>query len=1099
MSLPHLSNDQRQRPILGLIFSRDRAYQLDAVLRSFRRHCRDRQHVNLVVLYSNTKPEFDRRYEQLAKEYSEVRFFAETDFRTQVLTLVREHAAVLFMVDDNIFVESFDLKLLERALLQTPRALGGSLRLGQNTSYCFSLNIEQPPPRFTPLENELFKYLWQTTAGDFGYPLEVSSSLYLTTVVEPILEKMPFRNPNTLEAGLAAAASGMSRSYPELICYETSRAFCVPLNLVQNEFQNRAANDSEMTAESLGRRYDAGWRVDVARMKGFQPPACHHLLALPEINVAGKYPADVDPFQTTISVVIPCFNQGRFLTDCLESLASQTEPPQEVLVVNDGSTDAETLAYFERLPNYQFPFLIRVLHKPNGGVSSARNWGIDRARCEIVVLLDGDDKLPPVALEEYRLAFGRQPEIDVFYPDMTTFGNEHQHLCGSSFNAWRQTQTNYLLSSSAVRRRVFDAGYRFDERLRKGFEDWDFWTRVCALGPFRAAPLKVLAFYYRQWGYSMLSAVDHDNVVAQIRSNHAAAGIWNESIADELRRTTAPSHCLFSRNPKRYGTHYEFCVNPEGKIAEFLSADLQSRYVWFGHPPADWIAAMQMTVHGALAAHSVAAVAFVDSKTNAPFAIVYDRYWFLKHTFGYWKRSANAGPVVVVETRGQRQMVVTKITRYRRSPNSVRQFAGDHLGNRRVAEMLPAACHTDCQVAEDAWRWLAQPADSTFSLKSHGGERVLVVALPWLTYGGADFATLSMLEEASLRRRFDRIVVLVFHDGDHPAHERFESLVDEIVHLGNLGLDDETKLSLAVDLCRSLRASHLLINNSQHGYDMIPRLRKLRLPICITAQVHGYELHPQLGTLTEGYPKILASRYANQIDRVATISDMLASRMIEELYFPSAKIKTVRLGVDQSRFHPTAIRSSERPQQFVWIGRLENGKDPLLALEVAAAYHKTHGDARFVFVGNGPLAKEFGKKLRREQNSGLDAVWIQQSDRVDEILKNSDCLFMTTKHEGIPIVVMEAFSCGLPVVMCLSNTAAAEIADSGRFFPVADRTSVAETADRLHAALANSQLYPESAQLSRERYAQEMIDWLFAENADSPAQSISVFGVGAAA
>jgi glycosyltransferase involved in cell wall biosynthesis len=194
------------------------------------------------------------------------------------------------------------------------------------------------------------------------------------------------------------------------------------------------------------------------------------------------------------------------------------------------------------------------------------------------------------------------------------------------------------------------------------------------------------------------------------------------------------------------------------------------------------------------------------------------------------------------------------------------------------------------------------------------------------------------------------------------------------------------------------------------------------------------------------------------------------------------------------------VPTRARTQQIAWIGRLDAGKDPLLALEVAQEYHRRHAGRRFVFVGDGPLAAAFAKRLRQARRSGLDILWIPQSDRVEDVLKESDCLYMTTKHEGIPLVVMEAFSCGIPVVMCLANTAAAEIAGCGTFYEMADRRSIDEACQKLHEALSAPCGQTLPAELSRERYAREMLNWLFGPASTATScQSESVFGINAAA
>jgi len=97
-----------------------------------------------------------------------------------------------------------------------------------------------------------------------------------------------------------------------------------------------------------------------------------------------------------VSVIIPCFNQGRYLPEALESVIRQTWADWECIVVNDGSTDDTrevALRFTRRDPR------IRYLEKRNGGLSDARNHGLDAARGDLIQFLDADDALLPRKLE----------------------------------------------------------------------------------------------------------------------------------------------------------------------------------------------------------------------------------------------------------------------------------------------------------------------------------------------------------------------------------------------------------------------------------------------------------------------------------------------------------------------------------------------------------------------------------------------------------------------------------------------------------------------------------------------------------------------------
>ena len=132
--------------ITALIFSKDRAMQLQATIESFILHCRDNNAANLVVLFKASNAVHKQQYDELKKKFPVVIFVEETDFRQQVLSVVERCKYVLFLVDDNIFVKPFSLRDVIAALDSEKNAIGFSLRLGKNTEYCYSLSSPQKLP-----------------------------------------------------------------------------------------------------------------------------------------------------------------------------------------------------------------------------------------------------------------------------------------------------------------------------------------------------------------------------------------------------------------------------------------------------------------------------------------------------------------------------------------------------------------------------------------------------------------------------------------------------------------------------------------------------------------------------------------------------------------------------------------------------------------------------------------------------------------------------------------------------------------------------------------------------------------------------------------
>ena len=117
------------------------------------------------------------------------------------------------------------------------------------------------------------------------------------------------------------------------------------------------------------------------------------MVATPRPTMTGSFP--------TVSVVIPCYNQARYLPDAIRSVREQTHQALECIVVDDGSTD--------RTSGVAAELGAHVIHQANGGVSAARNAGLSVARGELVVFLDADDVLLPAALARGSSALVAQP------------------------------------------------------------------------------------------------------------------------------------------------------------------------------------------------------------------------------------------------------------------------------------------------------------------------------------------------------------------------------------------------------------------------------------------------------------------------------------------------------------------------------------------------------------------------------------------------------------------------------------------------------------------------------------------------------------------
>ena len=112
-----------------------------------------------------------------------------------------------------------------------------------------------------------------------------------------------------------------------------------------------------------------------------------------------------------VSIITTCFNQADVIARCLESVSSQSVPPLECIVVDDGSTMGDVQDTVVRIGNP----IMRVVKQANSGVSGARNRGLSEAVGEFVLFVDGDDWLLPTALEHLGSLADSNPEAGLFF------------------------------------------------------------------------------------------------------------------------------------------------------------------------------------------------------------------------------------------------------------------------------------------------------------------------------------------------------------------------------------------------------------------------------------------------------------------------------------------------------------------------------------------------------------------------------------------------------------------------------------------------------------------------------------------------------------
>jgi len=176
-----------------------------------------------------------------------------------------------------------------------------------------------------------------------------------------------------------------------------------------------------------------------------------------------------------VSCIVPAFNAERFLADALASIAAQTHPCTEIIVVDDGSTDGT--AEVVRAWSHR----VRAFRQANAGPASARNAGIHMASGEFVAFLDADDLWHPGKVERQLQRFAERPDLDACVARVATFHDGAALEMSPRRPATGSVMPAYAASTLLARRAVFGLVGLFDASLRHA-DDTDWFLRLRALG-----------------------------------------------------------------------------------------------------------------------------------------------------------------------------------------------------------------------------------------------------------------------------------------------------------------------------------------------------------------------------------------------------------------------------------------------------------------------------------------------------------------------------------------------------------------------------------------------------------------------------------------
>jgi len=730
-----------------------------------------------------------------------------------------------------------------------------------------------------------------------------------------------------------------------------------------------------------------------------------------------------------VGVVIPLFKQAQFLIECVTSVLSQTLMPNGIVIVNDGcpNPSSDTLS---RAIAAAWPAQTLYLKQENQGLSAARNTGV-RALLkhwpdtESILPLDADDWLEEHALEAMARRLDSEAHCDWVYPDFKRFGRDFQNWQPvSRLNRFRLFFENSCGAPSLIRRRVFDAGVFYDERMRDGYEDWEFFLRAIGRGFWGISACNV-GFNYRVKKNSMLVQSDkkREQIVRYLQDMHVTPWALTACEHQNMPRYRFIDHDARSydfSDPMRAPAWKQnsdpdyvppITILGSGTAFELLRCNGMLRGILFlaqRHIRND---PLRIDVKHRSSGFEL------DLKHNlggAPALLVVQSAWLADRSSADNIQSITSlAPSLVISSSECNEDLLSSNTvdfefllQYARAlAKSKPESALGFLEGRQQSHSCFAREH---HLVND---------DATYPL-TRNGEIDVCFVVPWLRLGGVDQSVLKCAEALKRSAKSVRLHLL-FTDFPVVEFDRTELLVfDEIISVAHCEHGERLQI-----ISKILGGMDILINaHSMQGYQALPLLKGCRpvyRPVCI-AYLHVNEEAAD-GRLF-GYP-FTACEYESEIDSFWVVSEQLRDFLINS-------------GVNEGRIriarNAPAVRPATREQAL------------LLADKKAMRQSCTGGGLELLFAGRLDFQKGLSRLasfIRLADREGInlrltivgsatldgDSVdWPANRVRLVEATRDpaalarhfedADGFLLLSRWEGVPLALLDAMAHGCVVV-----------------------------------------------------------------------------------
>ena len=646
----------------------------------------------------------------------------------------------------------------------------------------------------------------------------------------------------------------------------------------------------------------------------------------------------------TVSVVIPCYNQGQYVDEAVDSILRQTFQNVEILIINDGSTDAATNA---KLRAYQRPFT-RVLETPNQGLPAARNHGIRLAQGKYILPLDADDYFAPTYLEQAVAVLDAQADVGVVTCGMQFFGLNQRRIMPQGGDAANFLVENNAAVASLCRKICWEQAGGYNITFTQGYEDWNFWLDVTKRG-WRVAVIPEYLFYYRRRPGSMLAHSDamKPKLIRQLVENHRE--LFAAHVADVL---FAKEQQLAAFKQEKQAIQRM----PEYRVGRLLLRPLR-----------------------------------------------------LAQRLCDWRRLRRTGKALDARYgRGWGAALVRKIKRGVQYARDAAALAHMSRGLRDV-----------------------RPADKI---------RLLFI-MPHLECGGGEKVCLDILTQLDPQKY--QLALVTTRAKPHRWRAKFRAVTPHIWHLPETATRSQIERFIG-QIVQRLQLQLVLINHSRRGYEVCPFLKAQFPNLAIIDLIQGglVPAFVHAPTTSDSGVNALIQDWQGQVKTTRDMAEYsapfdryLTTRLVinrdgqrhlrERYHVAPEKIHVILNGVDTAYFDPSRVVGGTYRKQYgiaaetrvvSFLGRLNPQKHPELVVALAD-WLRLHGETsyKFIIAGDGNDLPAIRAQIRRQ---GLEQTVFLPGYLEDArlLLQDTDALLLCSETEGLPLVILEAFAMGVPVV-----------------------------------------------------------------------------------